>query len=637
MATRLQSVHQTLSANGTVNPFTATTETIISSIAVYGASGGTHTFQIQKSGGSPLDVFKAPTTDGELLQAPFTLEDGDAIKIVTTSYSSDSQVFISYAYNSESYAGESIDVHNDVNTTGKTDGDILSWNATSGDWEPIANTGGGGGATALNGLTDVTLTSETSGQGLWYNGSQWVNRTGYASELQMSLTDATNVETQINTNESNISTNALDIANAGTLISNNTTNISTNASNISANTSAIGSNDTDIANLTTLTSTHTSEIAAIETKTDWITVTQAVDLDTMESDIATNASDITAIETKTDWITVTQAVDLDTMESDISTNASNISTNTSDISTNSSGITTNANALTTHEASVANHTDVTVTTPASGNLLEYNGSAWVNVAAKGLGDLTDVDLTTTAPSTGDGLEYDGTNWVPTTSGGGNHAFHQIAVSGQSTVEADSANDILTLVNGGQIDITTNATTDTITLTLNANLDDLADVNAGTTNHAGLYYNSTSGDWEAGTGDIDMENSTAASVGSYARGATTLQLATSQTLTAGNLVVNPTGSGLSNADANSSDSTRLLSIVSTTTDGTKQVIYGCVKVNTSLTTDKAGDPVYVSETAGAVTTTAPTTSGAFVRVVGHVVDPSRDVILFNPSNDWIELE
>jgi len=92
--------------------------------------------------------------------------------------------------------------------------------------------------------------------------------------------------------------------------------------------------------------------APMKVKTDFITVTQAVNLDTMETDIATNtgknsyptadatkvgfigvtqAVDLDAIETNsdaskviTDWITVTQAVNLDTMESGIATNVTNI-------------------------------------------------------------------------------------------------------------------------------------------------------------------------------------------------------------------------------------------------------------------------------------------------------------------------
>ena len=47
-------------------------------------------------------------------------------------------------------------------------------------------------------------------------------------------------------------------------------------------------------------------------------------------------------------------------------------------------------------------------------------------------------------------------------------FKNFAVSGQSTVVADTNNDTLTLVAGSNITITTNATTDTITIASNVN-------------------------------------------------------------------------------------------------------------------------------------------------------------------------
>lgn len=56
-----------------------------------------------------------------------------------------------------------------------------------------------------------------------------------------------------------------------------------------------------------------ADIVAIEAKTNFIAVTQAVDLDAIETDAA-------ASKVITDFIAVTQAVDLDTMESDTATN-----------------------------------------------------------------------------------------------------------------------------------------------------------------------------------------------------------------------------------------------------------------------------------------------------------------------------
>lgn len=77
--------------------------------------------------------------------------------------------------------------------------------------------------------------------------------------------------------------------------------------------------------------------------------------------------------------------------------------------------------------------DVTVTAAATGEVLRYNGSAWVdaqlnssdlnndagfiaNITAEPIGDLSDVVLT--SPTNGEVLQYNGTNWVNATGGGG---------------------------------------------------------------------------------------------------------------------------------------------------------------------------------------------------------------------------
>jgi hypothetical protein len=61
-------------------------------------------------------------------------------------------------------------------------------------------------------------------------------------------------------------------------------------------------------------------------------------------------------------------------------------------------------------------------------------------------------------------------------GSSQNIFKNIAVSGQSTVVADSNNDTVTLANGTGVSITTNATTDTITFTNNG----VTSFSAGTT-------------------------------------------------------------------------------------------------------------------------------------------------------------
>ena len=48
------------------------------------------------------------------------------------------------------------------------------------------------------------------------------------------------------------------------------------------------------------------------------------------------------------------------------------------------------------------------------------------------------------------------------------------------------------------------------------------------------------------------------------------------------------------------------------------------------------PIYLSESAKGSTTTAPTTSGAVVRVVGYSLSSATAKVWFNPDNTWVEL-
>lgn len=89
--------------------------------------------------------------------------------------------------------------------------------------------------------------------------------------------------------------------------------------------------------------TNANNVPWIKTKTDFITVTQAVDLDAIETN--SNASKV-----KTDFITVTQAVDLDTIESDTATNNAKVTNATH------TGEMTWSGALTADQTLVSNKT-----------------------------------------------------------------------------------------------------------------------------------------------------------------------------------------------------------------------------------------------------------------------------------------
>lgn len=164
----------------------------------------------------------------------------------------------------------------------------------------------------------------------------------------------------------------------------------------------------------------------------------------------------------------------------------------------------------------------------------------------------------------------------------------------------------------------------------------------------LTFDTTNG-WQAetpsGGGSANMENSKTSptTVGAFNDGARLLTGHASQAITAGNLV-NLTGVGASNVGAQSAtlSATGMLFMATDAADSDELLIEGVVKLSSTTTTSlmatnaKVGTPLYMSTTAGAVQTAAPSTSGDIVRIVGYVMNATDRVIYFNPSVDWIEL-
>jgi hypothetical protein len=126
-------------------------------------------------------------------------------------------------------------------------------------------------------------------------------------------------------------------------------------------------------------------------------------------------------------------------------------------------------------------TDVTITSAANGQILKYNGAAWVNsvVPINTFGIIaTDGSAVTITPATlddtftfaaGTGISIAPTalsktltitNTAPNVT---QNVFTTVAVLGQSSVVADTSTDTLTLVAGNNVTITTSDSTDTVTI------------------------------------------------------------------------------------------------------------------------------------------------------------------------------
>jgi|11_taG_2_1085331.scaffolds.fasta_scaffold38363_2 hypothetical protein len=87
-----------------------------------------------------------------------------------------------------------------------------------------------------------------------------------------------------------------------------------------------------------------------------------------------------------------------------------------------------------------------------------------------------------------------------------------------------------------------------------------------------------------------------------------------------------------ADADSDITTKLLAIAASTNADEGMLLNGVFRDSSHGFT--VGSPLYVSNTAGVLTNTAPTGTGDYVRVVGYAID--SDHIYFNPDNTWVQL-
>ena len=199
---------------------------------------------------------------------------------------------------------------------GGSDGQVLAKSSNT-DYavEWVDQTGGGGGSSTLDGLTDVTLTTPASGNFLRYNGTQWVNTTIGAADLPTGIDAAkiadgtvSNAEFQrLNGVTSDIQTQINGKATEGTNVAFTSVNINGTGGNghihykhQSADASATGSS-------TVVWAANDGELYVKNdgnTKTKLLTAAQiGTDVQAYSSVLAnTTASFLTADETKLDGI-----------------------------------------------------------------------------------------------------------------------------------------------------------------------------------------------------------------------------------------------------------------------------------------------------------------------------------------------
>lgn len=136
-----------------------------------------------------------------------------------------------------------------------------------------------------------------------------------------------------------------------------------------------------------------------------------------------------------------------------------------------------------------------------------------------------------------------------------------------------------------------------------------------------------------TNNIDNVNSSGAltSAGDYGYGSDIYFGSDVAAISAGRVYyINSAGSWIAATDQSEAAVSGLIAVATGTPSTAGMLLRGIIYKATS---GNIGSKVYLGGS-GVPTTTLPTTSGDFVRIIGHVI--ATNIIYFNPSNDYIEL-
>jgi hypothetical protein len=458
--------------------------------------------RIKKSGGTEEMIKRQNITvqnsSYEMLYDVLPLEVGDAL--YAQSDDTDITWIMSWVESTTSVIGQSIDVLSDVDTTGKANGDVLTYNSTSGNWEAEASAGGGSNTfstIAVAGQSNVVADSTTDTLTL-VAGTGVTLTTDAATDTITITNSATGANAFGNVAVAGQTTVAADSTNdtltiaAGTgitLTTDATTDTLTITNSVTApntfGTIAVATQSSVVADSTTDTLTF-AVAGGMAITTDATTDTVTFDSARLDDDDVT-LSGIREIDLNGENLNFTSSgFDILLVEADGVSMTDPVIRN---YTGGTGGKITLAEAATNGGSSIAIKApdslaaSTTYTLPSadgtSGQVLATNaagGLSWTTRAANSFETIavsgqssivadTHIDTLTIAAGTGITLTTNASTdtLTITNSGTVTNTFSTIAVSGQSDVVADSGSDTLTLVAGSNITLTTNATTDTITI------------------------------------------------------------------------------------------------------------------------------------------------------------------------------
>lgn len=679
---------------------------------------------ITKHNGSRITVREVDHVAGEMTQLlpdTMALEANDSIKVQSNHIAANDvgYVTVNYVESTTGVTAQSIGVLNDVDvtSTAPTDGQVLVWNDSDGEFQP----GNAGGSTAtLDDIGNVDTTGKATNAVLLWNGSNWVDsnrlttlygiiKEGNSTTLTAGADTSSQLELTSTTSKLKTGVTGVEITETSPGEIDFVVAAGTSGNEAAFTAAEIhGATATNVANFNIKNGTsfyiygasggarlqYSGSGAAITlpatggtlAKTTDIATDAAVAANTLKVGITSQqVADITANNAKV-GITTSQANAITANSAKISyTDASAVAANTAknsypsadasklagiaagaEVNVNADWNATSGDAQILNKPSIPSNTNLGNTNLTADNNRTYDqdgndliinprgGQFEINDSSgsPNTSELTigqgEVFITGTSVSIND-IDYpttDGTNGqVLTTNGSGALSFTTVSGGGGSggigtadqTLTADRTID----TNGFNLDIELDSSGTADTFTIHDGTHDLFQVDTTTTGTL-FSVNDVSGlpklevDVDEGViaKSIKVDDSDLTAAGQYGKGAEVWYQGTS-TPRAGDVYYLNSSGDWANTDASAvATSKGMLSVaVGIDSDVNGMVIKGFVY----LATDpggSVGDVVYLSETTNKVTSTAPITSAAVVRVCGYKV--ATNVIYFNPSQDWIEL-
>ena len=296
------------------------------------------------------------------------------------------------------------DVFTYLNVTFANDGDVLSWDATAGDYAWVAQTGGS--ATTLSGLTDVdSVDTPTTGDMILWDGSEWkyiLLEDEINTRISTQVYSDAKVDLHLNTSS----------ATANQILSWNGTDYVWVADQTSA-----GGTDTVIAPFAFANVETTANGSATGISwSNWNSGNASLDFTFDNAQANTQYTVVTDSETFDDYFVgisnkTTTGFTASFYDDSQSRTPSNFSPFTIIVYAETPTATITGSNVS--NASIGALSDVSISSATTGQVLKYNGSSWVNDTDAGgsvtnMASLTDVDSVDTVAS-GDFLLFDGSS------------------------------------------------------------------------------------------------------------------------------------------------------------------------------------------------------------------------------------